>query len=49
MNRFALDLSRMGRAKDAIEVLKQNVVDHPESFNVYDSLSRSEDDVKKNA
>src|SRR5262245_17637393 len=38
MNRIGLDLLRMGRVKDAIEFLKQNVADHPQSFNVYDSL-----------
>jgi CubicO group peptidase (beta-lactamase class C family) len=41
MNRFGLDLLRMGRVKDAIEVLKQNVSDHPESFNVHDSLGEA--------
>lgn len=41
MNQFGLDLLRMGRVEDAIEVLKQNVADHPESFNVYDSLGEA--------
>jgi CubicO group peptidase (beta-lactamase class C family) len=41
MNRCGLDLLRMGRVEDAIEVLKQNVADHPESFNVYDSLGEA--------
>jgi CubicO group peptidase (beta-lactamase class C family) len=38
MNRFGTDLRRLGRLDDAIEVLKQNVADYPQSFNVYDSL-----------
>src|SRR5262245_3143017 len=41
MNRIGLDLLRMGRVKDAIEILKQNVADHPQSFNVYDSLGEA--------
>jgi tetratricopeptide (TPR) repeat protein len=41
MNRYGLDLLRMGRVKDAIEVLKQNVADYPQSFNVYDSLGEA--------
>jgi cytochrome c-type biogenesis protein CcmH/NrfG len=41
MNRFGLDLLRMDRVEDAIEVLKQNLADHPESFNVYDSLGEA--------
>ena len=41
MNRFGLDLLRMGRVKDAIEVLEQNASEHPESFNVYDSLGEA--------
>ena len=41
MNQFGLDLLRMKRVKDAIEVLKQNVVDYPQSFNVYDSLAEA--------
>jgi tetratricopeptide (TPR) repeat protein len=41
MNRIGLDLLRMGRVKDAIEVLKQNVADHPQSFKVYDSLGEA--------
>ena len=31
----------MGRVKDAVEVLKQNVADHPQSFNVYDSMGEA--------
>ncbi len=41
LNRFGLDLLRMGRVKDAIEVLKLNVEEHPRSFNVYDSLGEA--------
>jgi CubicO group peptidase (beta-lactamase class C family) len=41
MNRFGLDLLRMGRVDDAIPVLKQNVADYPRSFNVYDSLAEA--------
>jgi CubicO group peptidase (beta-lactamase class C family) len=41
MNRYGLDLLRLGRVKDAIEVLKQNVADYPQSFNVYDSLGEA--------
>jgi CubicO group peptidase (beta-lactamase class C family) len=41
MNQIGLDLLRMRRVKDAIEVLKQNVVDYPQSFNVYDSLGEA--------
>jgi carboxyl-terminal processing protease len=41
MNRIGLDLLRMWRVKEAIEVLKQNVADHPQSFNVYDSLGEA--------
>ena len=41
LNRFGLDLLRMGRVKDAIEVLKLNVEEHPQSFNVYDSLGEA--------
>jgi CubicO group peptidase (beta-lactamase class C family) len=41
MNRFGLDLLRMGRVEDAIPVLKQNVADYPRSFNVYDSLAEA--------
>jgi CubicO group peptidase (beta-lactamase class C family) len=41
MNRIGLDLLRLGKVKDAIAVLKQNVVDHPASFNVYDSLGEA--------
>ena len=41
MNRIGLDLLRMGKAEDAIEVLKLNVSDHPQSFNGYDSLGEA--------
>lgn len=41
LNRFGLDLLRMGRVKDAITVLALNVDEHPQSFNVYDSLGEA--------
>jgi CubicO group peptidase (beta-lactamase class C family) len=41
MNQIGYDLLRMGRVKDAIEIFKQNVSDHPQSFNVYDSLGEA--------
>ncbi|HEY6401836.1 MAG TPA: serine hydrolase, partial [Blastocatellia bacterium] len=41
LNQIGLDLLRMRRVKDAIEVLKQNVADYPQSFNVYDSLGEA--------
>jgi hypothetical protein len=41
MNRIGLDLLRMNKVSDAIEILKQNVNDHPQSFNVYDSLGEA--------
>lgn len=41
MNRYGLDLLHMGRIEDAIEVLKQNVAEYPQSFNVYDSLGEA--------
>ena len=41
LNRFGLDLLRSGHVKDAIEVLKLNVEEHPQSFNVYDSLGEA--------
>jgi CubicO group peptidase (beta-lactamase class C family) len=41
LNRFGLDLLRSGRVMDAIEVLKLNVKEHPQSFNVYDSLGEA--------
>ena len=41
MNRIGLDLLRLGKIQDAIMVLKQNVVDYPKSFNVYDSLGEA--------
>jgi CubicO group peptidase (beta-lactamase class C family) len=41
MNDIGLGLLRLGKVADAIAVLKQNVADHPESFNVYDSLGEA--------
>jgi cytochrome c-type biogenesis protein CcmH/NrfG len=41
LNRVGLDLLRSGHVKDAIEVLKLNVEEHPQSFNVYDSLGEA--------
>jgi CubicO group peptidase (beta-lactamase class C family) len=41
MNRIGLDLLRGGHVPDAIVVLEQNVADHPQSFNVYDSLGEA--------
>jgi cytochrome c-type biogenesis protein CcmH/NrfG len=41
MNRIGLDLLRLGKVEDAIIVLKQNVIDYPTSFNVYDSLGEA--------
>lgn len=41
MNRFGLDLLRMQRVGAAVAVLAQNVADHPQSFNVYDSLGEA--------
>ena len=39
MNRFGYDLLfSLRRVKDAIEVFKLNVEDHPQSSNAYDSL-----------
>ena len=41
MNRIGLDLLRLGMVEDAIMILKQNVIDYPTSFNVYDSLGEA--------
>jgi len=41
MNRMGYDLLGMHRVKDAIEVFKLNVEDHPQSGNVYDSLAEA--------
>jgi CubicO group peptidase (beta-lactamase class C family) len=41
MNRIGLDLLRLGKVEDAIIILKQNVIDYPASFNVYDSLGEA--------
>jgi CubicO group peptidase (beta-lactamase class C family) len=41
MNRIGYVLLRGKRIKDAIEVFKQNVVDHPDSWNVFDSLGEA--------
>ena len=41
LNRVGLDLLRSGHVKDAIEVLRLNVQEHPQSFNVYDSLGEA--------
>jgi len=41
MNRIGYVLLRGKKVKDAIEVFKQNVADHPESWNVHDSLGEA--------
>jgi hypothetical protein len=41
MNRIGYSLLRGKKVKDAIEVFKQNVADHPESWNVHDSLGEA--------
>lgn len=41
MNRIGYDLLAMKRVKDAIEVFKLNVEDHPQSSNTYDSLAEA--------
>ncbi|MBS1790378.1 MAG: serine hydrolase [Acidobacteria bacterium] len=41
MNRLGYDLLGAQRAKDAIEIFKQNVEDYPQSSNVYDSLGEA--------
>lgn len=41
MNALGYNLLRMQRVKEAIEVFKLNVEDHPQSSNVYDSLGEA--------
>jgi tetratricopeptide (TPR) repeat protein len=41
MNRIGYVLLRGKKVKDAIEVFKQNLSDHPESWNVHDSLGEA--------
>jgi CubicO group peptidase (beta-lactamase class C family) len=41
MNRIGYVLLRGKKLKDAIEVFKQNVEDHPDSWNVHDSLGEA--------
>jgi CubicO group peptidase (beta-lactamase class C family) len=41
MNRIGYVLLRGKKVKDAIEVFKQNVADHPASWNVFDSLGEA--------
>ncbi len=41
MNRIGYNLIGMKKLKDAIEVLKLNVDDYPQSFNTYDSLGEA--------
>jgi CubicO group peptidase (beta-lactamase class C family) len=41
MNRLGYDLLAAQRVKDAIEVFKLNVADHPQSANAYDSLGEA--------
>jgi predicted Zn-dependent protease len=41
MNRIGYVLLRGKNVKDAIEVFKQNVADHPDSWNVFDSLGEA--------
>lgn len=41
MNRIGYVLLRGKKVKDAIEVFKQNVEDHPDSWNVHDSLGEA--------
>jgi len=41
MNRIGYVLLRGKKVKDAIEVFRQNVSDHPESWNVHDSLGEA--------
>ena len=41
MNRIGYALLRGKKIKDAIEVFKQNVADHPDSWNVFDSLGEA--------
>ena len=41
MNRIGYVLLRGKKIKDAIEVFKQNVADHPDSWNAFDSLGEA--------
>ena len=41
INLLGYELLRRGRVDDAIVVFKMNVQDHPESWNVYDSLAEA--------
>jgi predicted negative regulator of RcsB-dependent stress response len=41
MNRIGYVLLRGKKVDDAIEVFTQNVADHPESWNVHDSLGEA--------
>lgn len=41
MNRLGYNLTGLKRVKDAIEVFKLNVEDHPQSPNTYDSLGEA--------
>ena len=41
MNRIGYVLLRDKKVKDAVEVFKQNVADHPDSWNVFDSLGEA--------
>ena len=41
LNRIGYALLRGKKIKDAIEVFKQNVADHPDSWNVFDSLGEA--------
>jgi hypothetical protein len=41
MNRIGYALLRGKKVKDALEVFKQNVADHPDSWNVFDSLGEA--------
>ncbi len=41
MNRIGYALLRGKKVKDAIEVFRQNVADHPDSWNVFDSLGEA--------
>jgi tetratricopeptide (TPR) repeat protein len=41
MNRIGYALLRGKKVKDAVEVFTQNVADHPDSWNVFDSLGEA--------
>jgi predicted Zn-dependent protease len=41
MNQAGYALLRGGKVKDAIALFRQNVEDHPESWNVHDSLAEA--------